>query len=164
VLFRTLARHPKLLRSFLAWGNRLLFSGLLPGRDRELLILRTAWNWQASFEWGHHTGIGEASGLSADEIRRIPLWPEVGGWSALEASLLDAADELWRHGKIPPDTWSVLAAHYRIEQLIEVPLVVGNYTMIAFFAQSVGLENDSGIDLPAIKQNDDHEGQQRTIR
>ena len=39
-IFATLARHPDLLRAWLPFGGFLL-GGVLPARERELLILRT---------------------------------------------------------------------------------------------------------------------------
>ena len=43
-LFSTLAHHPKLLQRWMVFASFLLAKGELPARDRELLILRTAWN------------------------------------------------------------------------------------------------------------------------
>lgn len=41
-IFRTLANHPKLFRSWIGFGGRLLQGSTLPEWDRELVILRTA--------------------------------------------------------------------------------------------------------------------------
>ena len=41
-IFPTFARHPDLFRAWLPFGGFLLTAGRLSGRDRELLILRTA--------------------------------------------------------------------------------------------------------------------------
>ena len=41
-VFATLARHKGLLRKWLPFGGKLL-AGKLSPRDRELLVLRTAW-------------------------------------------------------------------------------------------------------------------------
>ena len=40
-IFATLARHPKLFKRWSAFGGMLLYGGMLPARERELLILRT---------------------------------------------------------------------------------------------------------------------------
>ena len=54
-LMAVLIHNPDLLRG---WGRftGLLFPGRLPARERELLILRTAWNVRSSYEWGNHVG------------------------------------------------------------------------------------------------------------
>src|SRR5690606_15025781 len=63
-IFTPLAHHPKLLRRWSDFGGTLLAGGLLPPRDRELLILRTGWRCRSAYEWGQHVLIGLASGLT----------------------------------------------------------------------------------------------------
>jgi alkylhydroperoxidase family enzyme len=46
----------------------LLCGSLLAHRDRELLILRTASNCHADYEWAHHVVIGKQAGLTHEEI------------------------------------------------------------------------------------------------
>ena len=70
-IFATLAHHPKLLKRWSAFGGVLLYGGELPARERELLILRTAWNCRADYEWGQHVRIGLAAGVTSDEIAAL---------------------------------------------------------------------------------------------
>src|SRR5687767_15602169 len=93
-IFATLAHHPKLLKRWAQFGGTLLFGGALPPRDRELLILRTAWLCDAEYEWGQHVGIGLSAGLTEDEIERIHGGPTSSEWSERDRALLAAADEL----------------------------------------------------------------------
>lgn len=139
-IFATLAHHPKLLNRWSAFGATLLFGGALPGRDRELLILRTAWLCKAEYEWGQHVLIGRAAGLTDDEIDRIPGVEISDEWSPLDRALQRAADELHDQGRISDPTWDVLAAEYDYQQLIEVCMVVGQYHMVAFTLNSLGVE------------------------
>jgi alkylhydroperoxidase family enzyme len=143
-IFRTLIHHPRLLRRWGPFGGVLL-SGTLPARERELLILRTAWLCQASYEWGHHVWIGREAGLSRDDIRRVTLGAEAEGWSTLEAALLKATDELHTTSCITDNTWLVLAEAYSPKQLIEVPMVVGQYHLVSFTLNSLGVQPESGL-------------------
>jgi alkylhydroperoxidase family enzyme len=143
-VFTTLAYHPELLRRWLPFGTVLL-GGELPARDRELLILRTAWNCRAAYEWGHHAGMfGMAAGLGEQEIARVPAGPEAAGWEPFDAVLLRAADELHADACLADATWRALATRYDERQLIEVPMVVGHYHLIAFVVNSLGVEPDPG--------------------
>src|SRR3954471_5197848 len=58
-VFTTLVRHPDLYERFMPFGSYLLRSGRLPGRVRELLILRTACLTRASYEWGRHVPLAK---------------------------------------------------------------------------------------------------------
>jgi alkylhydroperoxidase family enzyme len=92
-IMRTLVRHPALFQRWTPFLDGLL-NGELPERDRELLVLRTAWNCRSEYEWGQHVAVAKKVGLTDAEIERIPQGPEASGWAAGEATLLRAADEL----------------------------------------------------------------------
>jgi 4-carboxymuconolactone decarboxylase len=137
-IFSTLVRAPGLFRRWLPFAGKLL-SGKLPARDRELLILRTAWNCQAAYEWGHHVAIGLESGLTREEIDRIPSGPG-GNWPPSDSLLLQSADELHLEQRISDAAWEGLVARYDTQQLIELPMLVGHYHLVAMTLNALGVE------------------------
>jgi 4-carboxymuconolactone decarboxylase len=143
-IFATLVRHPGLFRRWLPFGGKLL-AGKLPARDRELLILRTAVLCHAEYEWGQHRLIGLAAGISEEEIERVRSGPETQGWERFDAALLTAADELHGQARISDATWETLATRYDERQLIEVPMVVGHYHLVAFTLNSLGVQLEPGV-------------------
>jgi AhpD family alkylhydroperoxidase len=143
-IFATLVRHPQLFRRWSPFGGTLLLAGTVPARDRELLILRTAWNNGCEYEWGQHVGIARDAGLS-DEIDRVIDGPSAPGWDRFDAALLQAADELHRDSVIADETWSRLQERYDERQLIEVPMLIGHYTLLAFTLNSLGVQREDGI-------------------
>jgi alkylhydroperoxidase family enzyme len=144
-IFATLAHHPALLKRWAAFGGTLLFGGRLPARDRELLILRTAWLCDAEYEWGQHVGIALGAGVTESEIERIHTQGASGPWSATDGALLRAADELHSSSQITDETWKELAGAYDYQQLIEVCMVIGQYHMVAFTLNSLGVEPEPGV-------------------
>ena len=144
-IFQTMARHPKLMKRWLPFGGWLLARGVLPVRDRELLILRTAWNCGAEYEWGHHVELAQGAGVSDDDIARVTQGPDAPGWDPFEAALLRAADELHRDARVGDDTWSALAACYDEQALIEALMVVGQYHLVSFFLNSTGVAREAGV-------------------
>ena len=150
-IFSTLARHPKLLKRWGAFGGTLLYGGRLPARDRELLILRTGYLCRAPYEWGQHVEIARAAGLADDEIERVAAGPAAEGWSSADARLLQAADELHADSRIGDATWAALAERYDEQQLIEVCMTVGQYHLVSFTLNSLGVEpeRDDFPELPA---------------
>ena len=137
-LFRTLARHRELFR---VWGEfgRVVLNSQLPARDRELLVLRSAWLTQGRFEWAHHEPLARSLGITAEEIQRIVAGPEEPGWDELDATLLRAVDELHETGRLSDATWAVLRPRYDDEQLIEIPVIVGQYHLVAYLTNSLGI-------------------------
>ena len=70
-IFTTLARaDPELFRRWLGFGGALL-AGNLPGRLRELVILRTAARFGGRYEWAQHIGLAEAQGVTPDELAAL---------------------------------------------------------------------------------------------
>jgi alkylhydroperoxidase family enzyme len=150
-IFTTLARHPRLFRRWLALGGVLLLEGTLPPRDRELVILRCAWNCRSGYEWGQHVVIGRAVGLDDDQIARVPGGSDADGWDEFDRVLLSATDELHARAYISDSTWAALADRYDERQLIELTMLVGQYHLVAFALNSLGVERDPGIvGLPGI--------------
>ncbi|MFE0102423.1 carboxymuconolactone decarboxylase family protein [Streptomyces sp. NPDC059009] len=143
-IFSTLARHPELFQVWLPFGVKLT-GGELPAADRELLILRAAHNCASPYEWGHHARTAERVGLSAAEIARIADGPDAPGWSERQALLLRAADELHTAARISEGTWRGLAQLLTEQQLIELPMLVGHYHLIAFTLNSLGVQPEEGL-------------------
>src|SRR5262245_8389695 len=60
----TLAQHWEATQKLLVWAHHPTGeTSTLPPRDRELLILRTAWLCRAAYEWGQHVVFGRDCGL-----------------------------------------------------------------------------------------------------
>jgi alkylhydroperoxidase family enzyme len=144
-IFATLVRHPGLFRRWLPFGGKLLGGGKLPARDRELLILRTGWLCEAEYEWAQHREISKSIGISGEEIERVRAGADADGWDPFEVTLIQAADELHAEASISDDTWAKLAEHYDERQLIEVPMLVGHYHMVAFTLNSLGVPLEPGL-------------------
>jgi len=150
-IFRTLARHPDLFRSWLRFGGYLLVGGKLPPRDRELMILRVAVRCRSSYEWGQHVRISLQMGIERDAIDRVLEGPDADGWSELESTLMRAVDELHDDDRISDSTWKALGKEYEETQLIELTLLIGQYHMVAFALNSLGVELDEGLEpLPGL--------------
>jgi alkylhydroperoxidase family enzyme len=144
-IFATLARHPKLLKRWLVFGNHVLVKNTLPARDRELLILRTGWNCRSPYEWGQHVAIARAVGITDDEVTRITAGPDSAGWSDLEVALLRAADELHCDSCVAEPTWRALAARYDDQQLLDIVFTVGQYHLVSMALNSCRVERDDGV-------------------
>ncbi len=88
-----MAHHPDLMKAWSPFRNHVVADSSLSPRQRELLILRTAFNCQTEYEWKHHVARGLKAGLDATEIERVKQGSLAAGWNADEAALLSAADD-----------------------------------------------------------------------
>ena len=144
-IFRTLARHPALMKRWLVFGNHVLAKSTLPPRERELVILRVGWLCQAGYEWGQHVLIGRNAGLSDEEIQRIPAGAEAEGWSEDDRWLIRAADELHGDAFVTDTTWAALAERLSVEQRIDLIFTVGQYNLVSMALNTLGVQPEEGL-------------------
>ena len=129
-----------------AYTGHFVRNATIPTRDREVLILRTAWLNRGDYIWGRHNLIGQDAGLTQQEISRITRGAEAAGWNAFDATLLSAADELYTTRFISAPTWNKLADRYTESQLRDVVLIVGNYTQLSMLQNTLGAQLEPGIE------------------
>ncbi len=137
-LFPVFHIHRPLFWTWLLFASRLMPNGCLPARDREKLILRTAWNCRSRYEWGQHVEIGLKAGLCDQDILTAAQGPRASK-DPREQALLQACDELCQGSFIQDNTWRALSQCLDDKGLIEVSILVGHYQMLAGFLNSAGL-------------------------
>ncbi len=141
-IFGTMGHHPKLLKRFNLLGGFLLNKGLLPAREREIVILRVGWNAHAVYEFGQHTLIGRQAGLTDDEI--VALAGGTRDWSPDDQALIDLADDLCRDDVVSDATWAALGRWNDAER-VELVIIAGFYRLVSGFLNSFGVQLDDGV-------------------
>ena len=152
-IFRTMVNAPKAAKGFLAWGNYVLSRrNDLPGREREIVILRIGFLCKSGYEWTQHVPIGKREGLTAQECEAIKGGADAPGWSAADQALLRASDELHHDQFITNATWAQLKAHFSDKQCMDVVFTAGQYTQVSMILNSFGVQLDEGQTLdPDLK-------------
>ena len=140
----TMLRHADLFTLHTDVGLQLLARGALSFRDREFAVLRIAWLCQAPYEWGEHVLVGKRFGLSSEDIACVIKGPDADGLDEHESALLRAVDELHGDAMISDATWLTLAKRLDERQLIELPIIVGQYQTVAYYQNSLRLRLHTG--------------------
>lgn len=143
-IVRTMLRHPELFARQTDIGIQLLGQGVLTGRDRELAILRIGWLCQAPYEFGEHVHVAKKVGITSVEIERITVGSAALGWCEHEQAILRAVEELHANAIISDATWATLAKRLDDRQLIELPIVIGQYQTVAYYQNSLKLRLHEG--------------------
>jgi alkylhydroperoxidase family enzyme len=134
--FRTMVKHPEIFRCQLELGT-VIFKGRLSPRERELAVLRVGWLLRAPYEWGEHVDIAKRYGVSAEEVARVTQGSSAPGWSEHDAAILKGVEELLSEQMISDATWATLARSWDEAQLIEFPMMVGQYVATAYVQNSL---------------------------
>ena len=132
---RTLVRVPALVQGVMPYTTYLTTDSTLPPRVRHLLILRTAWLCGNDVLWSRY-----ASGLTADERRRVAQGPSAAGWSDADKALLRTADELFRLSSLSAATWGVVSSAYDLHGVMDIVETVNHFTVLALLYNSIGVQ------------------------
>jgi len=138
-LMATMMRHPDLFKAVGDLSIQLLGHGALAKRERQLAILRVTWLCGAPYAFGEHVTHCKRIGMTSEEIERVTAGSGAPGWSELERAILRAVEELHETAAISDATWAVLARHWDERQLIELPILVGQFTQVAYSQNALRL-------------------------
>jgi 4-carboxymuconolactone decarboxylase len=61
------------------------------------------------------------------------------GWSAEDAALLQAVDDLFNDDRVAPATWTRLATRFDRRQLLDVLITAGGYRMVSMSLNTFGV-------------------------
>lgn len=139
-----MAHHPALMKAWMPFRNHVVANSTLTARQRELLILRTAHNCRADYEWRHHVERGLKAGLDRVEIDRVRQGAGANGWQADEVALLTAADDCHGDLCIAEKNLVVIRQHFSTEQQLDIVVTVGMYMTLAIIIKTwnVPMESD----------------------
>ena len=110
----------------------------------ELLILRVAWLAKSPYEWGEHVKISQRYGVTKEEIARVQQGSVAPGWSEHDAAILRGVEELLGDQCISDATWAELAQSWDEAQLIEFPMMVGQYIATALVQNALRVRLSDG--------------------
>lgn len=141
----TMAKFPEIWARYMAVSMHLQGpKGALKPRDRQLAILRTGWLLQAPYEWGEHVRHSKLVGITSEEIERTTIGSTAPGWSDHERAILCAAEELREGAMIGDDTWNQLARQLSEEQLVEMVLLIGQFSTTAYLQNALRMRLEPG--------------------
>jgi alkylhydroperoxidase family enzyme len=143
LLFRTVARNPRVLQRFMA--GALLDRGSIPLRSRELMILRTCARCGAEYEWGVHVAVFGAKAQWTAEQRHSSVHGGAGDacWGAEDRLVIRLADELHATNRVDDALWEELAAHFAPEQLVELIMLGGLYHAVSYLINAIGVQHEA---------------------
>jgi alkylhydroperoxidase family enzyme len=131
-LFTTLARNRRLFRAWLRFAGILMPGGKLPRPDTELVIARLG-------------------GLDREAVAHVRDGAQATGWTARQAALLRAADELHEERTLSDQCWQELRPHLTAAQAIELFMLIGHYEMLAMTLNALRVEpDDFGARVPRL--------------
>lgn len=133
----TMMRHPELYFPHMQLALH-LYRGALPVRLRELAILRTGWLCQAPYEWNEHVIISKrVANFTTEEVERVTIGSSAPGWTDEETAILRAVEEIHADAMFSEQTFHALARTLDEKQIMELPILIGQYQGVAYIQNSL---------------------------
>ena len=137
-VYRTFARHPTLYPPRQILSEYIRTKSTLSPRVREMLILRIGWRCRSAYEWAAHAPAGRRAGLTDEQVKMLAR-SGYEGWSAADAAIVRAADELFTDDTISDATWKALDDQFDERQLLDVLITTGGYRMVSMVLNTFGV-------------------------
>jgi len=138
----TMLRNRPLYDVWRPLGRYLNGQSSIGSRERELVILRTAWLCDGTYCWANHAVAARTAGLGDSEIEAVKVGSNDPTWNTADAALVRAAEELRMDGDITDRTWAQLATSYDDAQLIEIVMLAGYFFMVASTFNALRVQPD----------------------
>lgn len=145
-LFRTSLRQPGVAQLWATVVNKLVVTGTLDARLRELVILRVAWVTNGSYEWSNHYPFAIGIGMNDDEILAVRHWqdddPALTGDDRLVLQTVDSI--LAGHAPSPGRVEELKAIVGGEGPLMELLVLPGIYHSLSMLTGTLGIALDEG--------------------
>jgi 4-carboxymuconolactone decarboxylase len=151
-LHRCLAHSPETLMKWMPYAVHVLQGNAVPAREREIAILRVAWNARSDYEWGLHARLARSIGMSERDLEAIANGPEDTHFGDVERALLACVDELQRDWAIADETYKTLASALSPKQIVDLLFVIGQFMLVAILLNGLRVPLEPGVPgLPEAK-------------
>ena len=142
LLFRTVARNPRVLQRMMAGG--LLDRGSISLRSRELMILRTCARCGAEYEWGVHVAaFGAKVDWTPEQIRStVHGSANDSCWSLEDSLVMRLADQLHDTSHVDDTLWNEMSSQFAEDQLLELLMLAGLYHAVSYTVNACGVQKE----------------------
>ncbi|HEV7584749.1 MAG TPA: carboxymuconolactone decarboxylase family protein [Solirubrobacteraceae bacterium] len=146
-VLRMMAHAEGVFESWREYTDELLRKLELDPVLRELAILQLAHMRRCEYQWVHHVALARAVGVSAEQVAAIEEdRPDDASLSETDCEVLAFTREMVLDGAAGEQAVAALNARLGPRAVVELLLVVGHWSAICAFIQTLGLQPD----LPAM--------------
>lgn len=137
------ATYP-IARKFISLPASVLIHGKVNPILREMAIVRAGLLCHSEYEVHQHLKVSRWVGMPEEKIQALTIGSNAPVFSEVERLVLSFTEEMVQHHKVSDETFTALSKHFSYEELVELSIAVGCYTMISMFLNTfdVDIENE----------------------
>jgi alkylhydroperoxidase family enzyme len=140
-IYRMLLNAPPLAESWFNHSNAIRWKTTLPGRLREIVIIRMGHLAGSDYVLRQHVpSLALADGLSLEECDALKDWRGTKFFSAGERAALAYTDTMTRDIAVPDAVFAEVKGHYDARAIVELTVLIGTYNMNARVLRALELD------------------------
>lgn len=138
-LYAVLLNSPPIAEGWLKLFTAIRQKSKLPGRYRELAILRVALLNGAAYEYRAHVPFAIAEGLPQERIDALEGWRDSKLYSREERAVLAYTDAMTRDIRVPEALFSEVSALFDARETVELTATIAGYNLVSRFLVAMEL-------------------------
>ena len=140
-IYRLLLNSPALAETWFAHANTVRWKTELPGRLRELVIIRVAHLNRGAYVLRQHVPkLALADGVSQAECDALADERTHDRFSAAERAALAYTGAMTRDIEVPGDVFDALRPHFSNRQIVELTVLIATYNMLTRILQALQVD------------------------
>lgn len=129
-IYRMLLNAPPLAEAWFSQMNAVRWGTELPGRLRELIIIRIGYLLDAAYMLRQHVPkLAIADGVSEEECSDLREWKKSSSFSESERAVLAYVDSVTQAAAAEDEVFNSAATYFTERQMVEITVLIGAYNM-----------------------------------
>jgi alkylhydroperoxidase family enzyme len=141
-LYRMLLHSPPIARGWLSMFTAIRQQAILPGRDRELAILRVAVLNGADYEFTQHVPFALKDGLNETQIDAVRVDPSSPEFTVRDRAVLAYADAMTRDIRVPDEVFAQVKRIFTERELVELTVTIAGYNLVSRFLEAMEVDHE----------------------
>lgn len=141
-LYRMLLHSPPVARGWLNLFTAIRQQMVLPGRYRELAILRVAVLNGADYEFGVHVPFALKEGCTAEQVDAVRVGSSATVFDARERAVLAYTEAMTRDIRVPDSVFQQVRELFPEREVVELTATIAGYNLVSRFLVAMAIEHE----------------------
>ena len=142
-LYRMLLNSPPVAEGWLALLTAVRQKCLIPGRVRELTILRVALLNRAEYEYEGHIPYALKSGVTQQQVDDLADWENSDAYEPDQRVALLLTDVMTESVQVPDEVFETVREAFDTRQVTELVTTIAAYNMVSRVLEAIQVDSDS---------------------
>lgn len=141
-LYKMLLHSPPVAQGWLALFTAIRQQTVLPGRYRELAILRVAVLNGADYEFAQHVPFARKDGCTAEQVEAVRTGSASPLFDARDRAVLAYTEAMTREIRVPDAVFAQIREFFPEREVVELTATVGGYNLVSRFLEALRIDHE----------------------